>query len=540
MHKTHLYSKWLFFGVLLNSASPLFAREGQPNILTIITDQQRYDALQKVGNFDFLRTPVLDRLAEEGVYFSRAYTPCAVSGPARCALLTGLLVENNGVNTNEITTKDPIVSNLTTLPTIDQLLVQNGYYSEYIGKWHAPIGWAECYSEFGWEQKGNNPYAYQTEHFSRYGEIIKEKFGDLELEEGELIGGVGYGVPYKPSPIDRRYVESFDEHGNQHELPKGVHMPHADNHGMLTIPEEYSLTAFQAKEAIAALKRAEQQDKPFAITLSINYPHAPMIATPTYYNMYNVEDMPIPQSIGDKMVDSPYKDQNGRLRLTEYADGERIQHMMATYFGLISEIDYWVGEVLKTVNDIGVEDNTIIVFMSDHGEMLGAHGMREKNVFFEESARVPLIIKYPGEIEPAVVDREVTTLDIFATLLDYTNISENATRNSRSLRGVIEGNDNQKDGVVTEWLYHGIDQPSHMIVKGDWKLFFNYSPESKVVASLFNLRSDPYEMTNLIGKSNINRDGYIAIADDLREDMISWLNDRGSEMVESIKKVQFE
>lgn len=513
--------------------------DNRPNVLMIITDQQRYDALGEAGVFDFIQTPNLDKLSKEGAYFKKAYTPCAVSGPARCVLLSGLLVENNGILTNELTTQDPIASNFTTLPTIDQILTDEGYYTEYHGKWHAPIGWTDCYSEFLWEQKGKNPFAYQTEHFTKYRDLIKSKFGDLVAQEGELIGGVGYGVPYKPDPIDRRYINGCDENGELlNSAVKGSKSVHADNHGMLTIPDEYSLTAYQAKEAIDALKRAKKQDKPFAVTLSINFPHAPMLPTEGYFRMYKVEDMPIPESISDPMIDSPYRKQNGRLSLPEYAKGDLIQYMMSNYFGLITEIDHWVGEVLKTLDEIGEAENTIVVFVSDHGEMLGAHGMREKNVFYEESARVPLIIKYPKKIKPVVVESEVTTLDIFSTILDYANISETDVRNSRSLRGLIKGKDPKIEGVVTEWLYNGIHQPSHMIVKGDWKLFLNYSTESDVPPILYNLKSDPCEMTNLIGANYAKRGEYLQIAEELRQDMVRWLEDRGSTMKDNIKSVK--
>ncbi len=526
---------------LLVSATMVGCTTEQPNILVIITDQQRYDALGSAGVYPFLNTPNIDRLASEGASFTRAYTPCAVSGPARASLLTGLFVENTGVLTNEITAQDPVAHNVTTQPTIDKVLAEAGYYTEYHGKWHCPIGWTECYEGFEYLHKGKNPFAYQTKHFLDYRDLINKNFPHLKPREGELLsGGPMSGVPYSPDPIDRRVLRGVDAEGNLEEsASQSRKMTQPDLHGELILPDEFSLTAFQSKEAIAGLERAAKQDKPFAITLSLNFPHAPMLPTEGYYQMYNVDDMPTPTSILDPMVDSPYSTQNGKAQLPEYSDAELIKYMMSNYFGLVTEIDDWVGEILSTLDRLGLSDNTIIVFVSDHGEMLGSHGLREKNIFLEESSRVPFIIHYPKAIKPTIIDEPTTTLDIFSTLLDYVGVDEVGERNSRSLRGLIEGNESDTERVVvTEWLYNDIRQPSHQIVKGGWKLFFNYSAASKIRPVLFNLKNDPYEMCNLLGDSNPNREEYLAKANELKTAMEQWLEDRGSiEMVQQIKTV---
>ncbi len=516
------------------------ANDDRPNILYIMTDQQRYDALGNVGKFPFLQTPNLDKLAEQSAYFTQAYTPCAVSGPARSALLTGLLVEHTRVLTNELTAKDPVENGFTTLPTIDQILTSNGYYTEYHGKWHAPISWTDCYSEFVVHKKNpKNPFAYELDHFTRYKRNIKQKYGMSLPEEGDYMDKSMFGVPYTPDPIDRRAIYGTDEKGNlpEEQLAKRKHAQ-PDNHGLLKMPDDESLTAYQAKETIAALGRATKQDKPFAITLSINFPHAPMLPTEGYYRMYDVEKMPTPASIKDKMIDSPYKGQNGRLTATEYSDPEKVKYMMSNYFGLVTEIDHWIGEVLGELDKLGVAENTIVVFVTDHGEMLGSHGMREKNVFYEESARVPLMIRYPKVIKPTKIDGSVTTLDIAATLADYTGVKFE-DRDSRTLRPQIEGKSRKFDYTVTEWLYNDIRQPSHMIVKDGWKLFLNYSPESKVIPVLFNLNDDPHEMKNLIGRSNPTRSDYVAKAEELKASMIEWLKERNSGYVESLSEVKF-
>lgn len=510
-----------------------------PNILYIMTDQQRWDALGCAGEFPFLQTPNLDKLASQSAYFTNAYTPCAVSGPARSALLTGLLVEHTNVLTNELTAQDPVANNFTTQPTLDQVLAKEGYYTEYHGKWHAPVSWTDCYEEFIVHQKNkNNPFAYELEHFVKYRKMIREKFGREPMIDGDYLDRSMFNVYYTPDPIDRRAIHGSDADGYlvAEELAKRP-MTQPDNHGLLKLPDAYSLTAFQAEESIAALKRASKQDKPFAITLSINFPHAPMLPTEGYYRMYDPEQMPTPASIGDKLIDSPYTNQNGRKALPEYTDPAMVKYMMSNYFGLITEIDYWIGEVLKALEQTGQADNTIVVFVSDHGEMLGSHGMREKNIFYEESARVPLMIRYPKAIKSREINNNVTTLDLTATLADYAGV-EFADSDSRSLRSLIEGNYKGDNVVVTEWLYNGINQPSHMIVKDGWKLFLNYSKDSRVMPVLFNLEEDPYEMVNLIGRSNESRKEYLQKAESLKADLIEWLKARNSNYAEMLSKVE--
>ena len=106
--------------------------------------------------------------------------------------------------------------------------------------------------------------------------------------------------------------------------------------------------------------------------------------------------------------------------ITEYSDPDKIKYMISEYYGIITEIDDWVGEILDKLDTLGIADQTLVIFTSDHGEMLGAHGMREKNIFYEESAHIPLLIRFPGEVQPATtVEGYVSLVDLFPTILDY-------------------------------------------------------------------------------------------------------------------------
>ena len=200
--------------------------------------------------------------------------------------------------------------------------------------------------------------------------------------------------------------------------------------------------------------------------------------------------------------------------------------MISDYYGIITEIDHWIGEILDKLEELGIAENTMIIFTSDHGEMLGAHGMREKNVFLEESAHIPLLVSFPGEIQARTkVDGYVSLIDLFPTILDYLDVPEEES-DGKSLRGLIEGTE-QEHGkyVVTEWDRD--NTPNYMVVKDGWKLIIPYTIKSSVINAMYDLNTDPYEMNNLLG-SNADRYAHIEKAEELRECLLEWLAEKNS------------
>lgn len=503
-----------------------------PNLLIIMTDQQRYDAIGIAQKYSFLETPNIDKLAREGAYFTHAYTQCAVSAPARATILTGLTVNNHKQRNNDVKYSDSF--EFTTNKSFDQILCDNGYYAEFHGKLHNPSRIASCYANFEKLNLPNGVIEYSGEmDFREYHEHIKEKYGTIPFDNGDLFDGT-LGMPYKPDPIDRFWGRSTNYKITEAER-KVRPLTQPDAHGMIYVNDEDTYTAFQAKRAIDALKRAKKVGKPFSVTCSFHCPHAPMLASKKYHEMYDPKEMPIPASISDDMKDSPYYKENGRLVLPQYADSSKIGYMMNTYFGLISEVDYWIGEILKTLDEIGESENTMVIFMSDHGEMLGSHGMREKNVFFEESARIPLIITFPGRINPTVVEGYVSNIDIYATILDYMGVKDSQKTNSESLRGLIERTDNEKGHVlVTEWNFRGPNEPNFMVIKDGWKLYIPYTKESKVRNAMHNLNNDPNEMINLLSPKWKN--SYLNKAEELRSELIKWLKINNPEFVKGVSE----
>jgi len=177
-----------------------------------------------------------------------------------------------------------------------------------------------------------------------------------------------------------------------------------------------------------------------------------------------------------------------------------------------------------------------VIFTSDHGEMLGAHGLREKNIFYEESSHIPLMIRLPGEIESkTTVDGYVSSIDLFATILDYMDMDEQPS-DGISLRGLVEGSDTDHgEYVVTEWNYRGDIAPNYMIVKGGWKLMIPYSKSSTVINAMYDLSNDPHEMDNLLG-SNPERELYEERAEELRKCLLEWLEKNNSKHYQGVKE----
>jgi arylsulfatase A-like enzyme len=511
---------------LLQSTASIGQQKKKPNLLFIITDQQRFDAMSVAGN-KILKTPNMDRLAKQGARFKNAYSPSAVCGPSRSSILTGTTVENNGMKVNEYA-YDYKKEGLMTMPTFDEILSENGYRCEYYGKWHSLTSKAKVYKNPQKTAKNGKSIFGPEGQTHIYMDYLNEKSPKRPLKPGELYDQITER-PYRTNPLDKFHGKTYEEIKENN-----LRFIQPDLNGELLIDKEYTMTAFQAKQTMEALERLK--DSTFSITCAFHSPHAPMLPTAPYYDMYPIKDMPIPKSMTDQMLNSPYKKTNGRLEHPEYADPEKIKYMISSYYGLVKEVDDWVGKILDKLEELHIADNTLVVFTSDHGEMLGAHGMREKNVFYEESAHVPLLLRFPKKIkEKTVLSGYTSTIDLLPTILDYLQVQPHPS-DGTSLKGMIEGTaKNQGKYVVQEWDYRGDTEPNYMIVKDGWKLIIPYTETSKVLNAMYNLNKDPYEMTNLLG-NNPEREKYTQKAEELRNTLLEWLKKNNSSHIEGVQK----
>jgi arylsulfatase A-like enzyme len=476
-------------------------KRGRPNLLFIMTDQQRFDALSYSGN-DALPTPHMDRLAREGVWFKNAHTQCAVCVPARASMLSGHTVANTKVISNK-QAYVPQDTGVMPMKTYDELLYEDGYTCEYYGKWHAPVFRARIYS---------NPVTAAGIHKTELGlgkkatylNYLDARYPDRALKPGEFKDTLT-DRPYLPDPIDRRY--DLKKQGKDTDIKVGQ----SDIHGVTKIPAEYHIPAFEAGKTIEAIERLK--DGPFSITCSFHHPHPPYLATEKYMRLFPPEKMVAPKSIGDAMAQSSYLKAKQRTD-AKYSDPKMIQHFISEYYALVKEVDDWVGQILDTLDQLGLTDNTLVIFTSDHGEMLGSHGMRGKFCFYEESSHVPMMIRFPGRIKPGTkVKGPVSNMDLFATILDYLDMGDHPS-DGRSLRDLIEGRVDEADVyVVTEWLSDLQGKPSHMVLKNGWKLMRPHDSARKVNKALYNLNDDPLEVTNLLAETAQSNDLVAKVAE---------------------------
>ena len=511
-------------------AAPLcnsFAQKNpSPNILIIMTDQQRWDALRYSGANDIIKTPNLDKLAANGAYFSQACSPCPVSGPARTSILTGRLNEKSGIRTNMDSDNDKQC----TYKTFDQLLVANGYVTEYFGKFHSPDFMADCYSnpsEYGYQGTKLIKDWEKLYHF-----YLAQNIKKRQPKDGELIDFSFYnGVTYTPASIDRRYDKLPAGIISEKELAVRQHSQ-PDHHGHLNLDAQHTITAVQGRQTIEAIER--NKNHKFVITCSFHCPHSPMLPSEPYSSMYKPSEMPIPKSIADKMDGNPYFKSNGRLQMPEYADSTKIGEMIANYYGFVTEIDDWVGKIIHKLDELKLRENTLIIFMSDHGEMLGAHGMREKNVMLEESVRVPLILNYVGNIAPRKIDAPVSTINIFSTILDFAGV--NAESDGYSLRKLVNGKTTPLDFTVAEWNWEKQEVPNLMIRTKEWKLLISRYNNKKNLDALFDLKNDPYELNNLL---NSDKALNLKTAETLKAKLVGYLENVKYPYLEEIKQRTF-
>ncbi|MBE0676004.1 MAG: sulfatase-like hydrolase/transferase, partial [Bacteroidales bacterium] len=496
----------------------------KPNVLIIMTDQQAFSALGYAGN-TVIRTPNLDKLAANGVYFSQAVTPCPVSVPARTSILTGRLTETTRVRDN----RDVISEEAICYPTFDEILSRVGYRSEYYGKFHSPEYMARIYRNPPFEGlTGTDPIVKWESLYVKY---IKETIPKRELKQGELYETTFYGgtIPYRVEPIDRRYkyLPSGDIPEEELKIKK---LGQDDVHGVLDLSAEYTITAVQAREALAALERLRNER--FVLTCSFHCPHVPITPSEPYASGYRYQDMIVPVSINDTRSNSPYNtNQDG----SPYSDPYGVKYMTKNYYAFVTEIDEWVGKIMERLDQLNLTQNTVVVFVSDHGEMLGAHGMRGKFCFYEESVRVPFIISYPGKIKPGTkINTPVSILNIFPTILDYAGLT-NIPSDGYSLRAVIEGGEPKYDFAVSEWTWTNSNTPSLMIRTSDWKLMTTHRSGGKNIEALFDLKNDPYELNNLLG-SNPDRFRYREIAENLRSKLVGYLRDVNYPLVHEVQQ----
>lgn len=401
-----------------------------------------------------VKTPNLDKLVEEGIRFDAAYTPCPLCTPARASLMTGKYASSLGCYDNA----SPFSSEE---PTFCHYLATAGYETVLSGKMHF-VGADQLH---GYEKR------LTTDFYPSSFAWLPE----IEDEEKGLLRGGNHARMYKIPNVGVR------------NWSRG-----------LTYDEE---THYRALEYIH--DKALRYEKPFFLTVSYHHPHDPFYVTQELWDLYEGEEIDIPTfpenlqenySTMDKWLNYGYH----HTDTYDIKGPESLKAMRRSYYGLITYIDHKVGELMKALEDSGLSENTIIIFTSDHGDMLGERDMVQKRTFYEWSCRVPLIIKYPDQWQKGKKIKEpVSLVDLLPSFLDMAGVDKDnrAKIDGKSFIGLIDGSDKDEKEVFSEYEGEGVIKPCFMFLKGKYKYVYIYQHESQ----LFDTEKDPEEMSNLSG-----------------------------------------
>jgi arylsulfatase A-like enzyme len=361
---------------------------GPPNILLIITDQQRWDTLGYTGNSP-CRTPNLDRLAREGVAFNRCLVSGPLCSPSRAALFTGRYPYAAGMTSN--TPPCPPLSR----PTLLEAFRDAGYDIAYSGKWHLGRG-------RGAEAIGD--YEGERDVFARW-------MKDHHFKDTWPYGTEEF-VYHRPEEKDWKAKKQF------------ISSPR-------TAPQEGSTDqTYDAWVAARALERLEQcrRDRPFFHVCSFWGPHPIFVIPEPYYSLYDPAQAPEPINFRDPMEGKPLFQTRSIWAGAAQAHGtswEQWRRSAAVYWGYVTWLDELIGRLMGRLESLGLAENTIVMMTSDHGEQMGSHGIFQKCHMYEESLRVPLLIRAPKLIPPGRrIDAPVSNSDLAPTLLRLCGLFE--------------------------------------------------------------------------------------------------------------------
>jgi arylsulfatase A-like enzyme len=408
------------------------------NILVIFSDQQHKYALGKRDE-KFI-TPNLDRLCEEGVLFRNGYSNNPVCGPYRGCLMTGQFTSRSGMTHNG----DPLPENV--LP-LAQALRDSGYQTCFVGKWH--LG-SEGDNSIPEEQRGG------FEHFVGY----------------QCYNG------FDPNPPHNNDVFFYDEQNVRHTYQK----------------HRTEVTTDLTVEKLRLLCRKK---RPFFAVVGYQAPHYPVQPSPEYAALY--EGVEFDKTPDYEEIDpyTPTFSPRSPRPFEKCPDYQRYGGNMAEYkrlyAALCTQIDAGVGRIVDTLKELGVYDDTLIIYTSDHGDMQGSHGLKNKGYPYEKSAGVPFIARIPGGRRGVVSDLLVSAVDIYPTALEVAGLERHEELDGCSLLKYLKGEENKtQDYIISEYA---LDSPWRMIRTPKYKLVCtldDYSP-----LALYDMEQDEYEMRDL-------------------------------------------
>ena len=408
-----------------------------PNIVFICSDQHAYKYTGYMGH-PIVQTPNLDRIAAQGTVFTDAYAGAPVCVPGRSCLMTGTFASDNNSYGNSTVWQGQN-------PTWGSLIRDAGYYTWANGK-------MDLHDEydlgFDYENTGNG-----HQRSPDITELFRRPLAYRVNERPNVDGG----------PRNERHQDSD-----------------------------------RTMEALDFLQNeAGGKSKPWAMYIGMTEPHPRFVALKKYFDYYypNKTDMPNIPPDHLENLHVVFKELRHFKHIATPISDDRIRRARAGYYGLIGEMDEYIGQIYDALEKSGELENTIFIYTSDHGESLGEHGLWYKNNLYDVGIRVPLVVAGAGIPEGRVIDKPVSHVDLIKSMLEWTGASNRPTLRGTSLIPLIQGEDHASpEFVYAENHSEGNVTGSFMIRKGDWKyIHFTWYDDL-----LFNLKEDPGEFENRI------------------------------------------
>ena len=439
----------------------------RPNFLILVSDDQRPDTIGALGN-PMIQTPHLDRLAREGMTFTRAVCPFPLCVPSRAEILTGTSALENGILSKERRMKPDLV-------LWGNAMRSGGYHTWYCGKWMndgSPTtrGYDETSALFS---SGGAGAAGKQPRYNRNGRLI--------------TGYRGW---------------TFKTRDGKPELKKGI--------GLVGETSRYI-----ADGAIALLER--EVNRPFFLHVNFTAPHDPLVIPPGCKDKYDPARIPLPKNFAPR---HPFDHGNAKGRDEQLLPlphtKDDIREQLAAYYAVIDDMDTQIGRILQKLAETGRRDNTIIIFTSDHGLAIGSHGLLGKQNMYDHTVGVPFIIAGKGIPRGRRSSACIYLRDMFPTTCELAEIDIPATVTAQSFASILRG---EKLAAARQTAFAYFYDRQRMIRTDRWKLIF-YPHLDRY--QLFDLQADPHELNDLsTDTAHANR------LDRLRKQMEQWFRSHG-------------
>ena len=497
------------------------------NVVLFCTDQLRFDALSCTGN-SIVNTPNIDRIAQNGVSFTNHITPCQICAPSRASMFTGLYPRHHGLTRNGVAL-DPSYEHLT------HVMMENGVRTYGVGKFHfQPILASAAYgmpeSNAFWSLPESEDWRGPFYGFQNVDLVIGESFTSTRG------GHYGRWLEREHPGVADLYLP---ENGLDFELDE------MDEVWRSAVPAELHYNSWIAGQATDFVARTDK-DNPFFLFVSFPDPHHPFSPPAPYCDMFDPAEMPEPAYIEGELDAMPsyisketwtdgfegdisYKDflaegkfaiEQGTWQKTSAFSIQSMHKIIAYTHAMVKMIDDCVGRVLSSLDARGLAENTIVIFTSDHGELLGDHGLIRKGPMpYRQLLQIPLVMSGPGIPKGQTLDALTSHLDIKETLLDLLGLQGRPT-DGTSLVPLLDGSSSKvRDTAFAEYFPRSVpNQYNQTILSGDMRLTLYPKAEEHGWGELFDHSQDPGEHKNLY-QDAMRRDEIAALTRDLERNL---------------------